>query len=55
MPRLLNVRPREGGRLLLGFIPLALVLLLYLTASAARHAENPSDRILPTPAAMAGK
>jgi NitT/TauT family transport system permease protein len=53
MPRLLNVRPREGGRLLLGLIPLALVLLLYLTASASRHAENPNDRILPIPAAMA--
>jgi NitT/TauT family transport system permease protein len=53
MPRLLNVRPRGGGRLLLGFLPLAAVLLVYLTASAARHAENPNDRILPTPAAMA--
>jgi len=53
MPRLLNVRPREGGRLLLGFLPLAAILILYLAASAARHAENPNDRILPTPAAMA--
>jgi NitT/TauT family transport system permease protein len=53
MPRLLNVRPREGGRLLLGFLPLAAVLILYLAASASRHADNPNDRILPTPVAMA--
>jgi NitT/TauT family transport system permease protein len=52
MHRLLNLRPRGGNRLLLGFVPLAAVVLVYLTASGARHAENPSDRILPTPAAM---
>jgi NitT/TauT family transport system permease protein len=52
MHRLLNLRPRGGSRLLLGFLPLAAVILVYLTASSARHAENPSDRILPTPAAM---
>jgi NitT/TauT family transport system permease protein len=53
MRRLLNVRPRGGGRLLLGLIPLIVVALLYLSASAARHIENPGDKILPTPAAMA--
>ncbi len=52
MRRLLNVRPQGGGRILLGLIPLIALLLVYLTASAARHHENPTDRILPTPAAM---
>ena len=53
MQRLLNFRPSRGSRLFLGLVPLAAVLLLYLTASAARHAENPADRILPTAGAMA--
>jgi|KBSSwiStaDraftv2_1062776.scaffolds.fasta_scaffold28364_2 NitT/TauT family transport system permease protein len=55
MPRLLNIRPRGGGRLLLGLIPILLLGLLYLAASTARHAENPSDKILPTPLAMAAQ
>src|SRR5690606_6984111 len=53
MRRLLNLRPRGGGRLLLGAIPIVALILLYLAASAARHAENPRDKIPPTPAAMA--
>jgi NitT/TauT family transport system permease protein len=53
MPRLLNVRPRGGGRLMLGLIPILLLVLLYVSASSARHAANPSDKILPTVSAMA--
>jgi NitT/TauT family transport system permease protein len=53
MRRLLNVRPRGGGRLLLGLLPILALLMIYLMASAGRHAENPRDKILPTPAAMA--
>ena len=52
MRRLLNLRPRGGGRLLLGLLPLLVVALLYLGASAARHIDNPHDRTLPTPTAM---
>ncbi|MET0293944.1 MAG: ABC transporter permease, partial [Phenylobacterium sp.] len=52
MRRLLNVRPRGGGRFFLGFIPLVAVLLLYLSASGQRLAENPNDKLLPSPAAM---
>jgi NitT/TauT family transport system permease protein len=52
MRRLLNVRPRGGGRLLLGLLPLLGVLLLYLSASTARHIENPNDKLLPTVSAM---
>lgn len=55
MPRLLNVRPRGGGRILLGLIPILLVVLLYLGASTARHAANPADKILPTLEAMAAQ
>ena len=53
MPRLLNIRPHGGGRLLLGLVPIVLLVIVYLAASAARHAENPSDKILPTVGAMA--
>ena len=53
MPRLLNVRPRGGGRLVLGLLPILLMLLVYVTGATARHAVNPSDKILPTLAAMA--
>lgn len=53
MTRLVNVRPRRRTGLLLGTLPLAILLVLYLLASAARHAENPTDKLLPTFAAMA--
>lgn len=53
MRRLLNVRPQGGGRLLLGLLPLIALVLLYLAASAARHADNPRDKLLPIPPAMA--
>lgn len=53
MPRLLNVRPKGGARILIGVIPLVLLVLVYLVASGARHAENPRDKLLPTFPAMA--
>lgn len=53
MRRIMNVRPGRGGRLVLGLIPLIAVVLLYLVASTARHAENPRDKVLPTASAMA--
>lgn len=52
MHRLLNVRPGPGIRLLLGALPLIAVALVYFAASNARHAENPSDKLLPTVDAM---
>jgi len=55
MPRLLNVRPRGGGRLVLGLIPILIVILLYLGGSTARHAANHADKILPTVNDMASQ
>lgn len=52
MTRLVNVRPRRRTGLLLGALPPAILLVVYLVASAARHAENPADKLLPTFAAM---
>ncbi|MBP7648710.1 MAG: ABC transporter permease [Phenylobacterium sp.] len=53
MRRLLNARPRVGGRLLLGLLPILALVLLYLVVATARHTENPRDKITPIPAAMA--
>ncbi|WP_084583335.1 ABC transporter permease [Sphingomonas azotifigens] len=50
--RWVNIRPRRRTGWLLGSLPLLLVALVYLFASAARHAENPSDKLLPTPGTM---
>ncbi len=50
--RWVNVRPNRRSSIVLGALPLLLVLVVYLFAAAARHATNPSDKILPTPAAM---
>ena len=50
--RWVNVRPRRRNSVLLGALPLLLIIVVYLFAAAARHAVNPSDKILPTPAAM---
>jgi NitT/TauT family transport system permease protein len=55
MPRLLNLTPRGGPRLATGLVPILLLVALYVVASSARHAANPSDKILPTLGAMAGQ
>ena len=52
MRRLLNIRPRGGGRLLLGLMPLIAVALFYLGAAESRHAQNARDKLLPTASAM---
>lgn len=53
MRRLINLAPAGNSRWLLALLPLILVVLVYLAASAQRHAVNPTDKLLPTPAAMA--
>jgi len=49
------VNRRVGGRnrLLLGALPIAVLVLLYLIVAAGRHAANPNDKILPLPSGMA--
>ncbi|MEY4256732.1 MAG: hypothetical protein RLZZ141_1959, partial [Pseudomonadota bacterium] len=46
------IRPRGGGRILLGLVPLLAVALFYLVASESRHAQNTHDKLLPTASAM---
>lgn len=48
MKRLINRTPGLRGRWLLGLLPFALLLVLYLLASDARLAANPSDKLLPS-------
>ncbi|MBW4331819.1 ABC transporter permease [Stakelama sp. CBK3Z-3] len=50
--RLVNIRPGRATSLVLGILPVAALVFVYVLASASRHAINPGDRILPTPAAM---
>lgn len=45
--------PGRGRGILLGALPLVVLGLGYLIAAAARHADNPADKILPLPQAMA--
>jgi NitT/TauT family transport system permease protein len=54
-PRLFGIHARPAGALrwLLAALPFALLVAVYLSASAARHADNPDDKLLPTPAQMA--
>lgn len=51
--RLINRHPERGGRLLLALLPFALLLAAYLFGSAARLADNPDDKLLPSGARMA--
>lgn len=52
--RWVTATPQRRGGLLLGTLPLLVLGLGYIIAAAARHAENPADKILPLPGAMAG-
>ncbi|MBD1602148.1 ABC transporter permease [Pseudomonas typographi] len=51
--RLINRHPDGPGRLLLVVLPFALLLCAYLYGSAARLADNPNDKLLPSTAQMA--
>jgi len=51
--RWVTAAPSRRGALLMGALPLAVLALGYVIASAARHAENAADKILPLPGAMA--
>jgi len=45
--RLINLRPSRTTQLLLALLPFALLVVAYGVGSAARLAENPSDKLLP--------
>lgn len=51
--RWVTAAPSRRGALLMGALPLAVLALGYVIAAAARHAQNPADKILPLPGAMA--
>ena len=50
--RWINRDAGPAGSFVLGALPFVLVALAYASASAARLAENPQDRILPAPATL---
>lgn len=48
MKRLVNLTPSKPVKLLLGLLPFALLLVIYVLASDARLAVNPDDKLLPS-------
>lgn len=48
MKKFINRHPNRYGRWALGILPFILLLLLYISASNARLAENPNDPLLPS-------
>lgn len=48
MKRLINLTPSKPTRWLLGILPFALIVLVYIIASDARIAENATDKLLPS-------
>lgn len=50
--RLINLSPSRPLAAVLGLIPFVVLLLLYISASDARLAENPNDKLLPGLTAM---
>ncbi|HEY0340481.1 MAG TPA: ABC transporter permease [Steroidobacteraceae bacterium] len=53
MTRLVNRHPGRGAGWLLGIVPFIALLCVYLAGSHIRTAENPDDKLLPTPATIA--
>jgi NitT/TauT family transport system permease protein len=50
--RWVNRRISRGNSVLLGAIPIAMLVLVYIVAAASRHEINPNDKIMPVPGAM---
>ncbi len=48
MTKLINKTPSRYGRLMLGMLPFAIVLMVYIMASDARLAANAADKLLPS-------
>jgi NitT/TauT family transport system permease protein len=48
MKRIINYAPRRGPGLFLAILPFLLIGFVYLTASEARLAANPADKLMPS-------
>ena len=48
MKRLINLTPSKPTKWLLGILPFAIIILVYIVFADARHAENATDKLLPT-------
>ncbi|NQX94407.1 MAG: ABC transporter permease, partial [Erythrobacter sp.] len=48
----LTSRDWRGNKVLLGLLPIAVLLILYLIVAADRNAINPAEKITPMPSAM---
>jgi NitT/TauT family transport system permease protein len=53
MVRLVNRQPAHGTAVALGLMPFIVLVFAYLVGSHVRLAQNPSDKLLPTPATLA--
>ena len=53
MKRAINIRPSRLTALMLALLPFLLAAGFYVSASLARHAENPADRLLPSASQLA--
>jgi NitT/TauT family transport system permease protein len=53
MRRLVNLHPSRGGIVSLGLLPFILLAFAYVLGSNLRIAENPNDKLLPTPHTLA--
>jgi len=53
MVRLVNRQPARGPAVALGLLPFIVLVIAYLIGSHIRLAENPGDKLLPTPATLA--
>lgn len=51
--RWVTAQPGRSRTIFMGTLPLAVLAIGYIIAAAARHADNPADKILPLPGAMA--
>lgn len=51
--RLINLKPGRAWHISLVMLPFALLIVAYLAGSAARLADNPQDKLLPSPVQMA--
>lgn len=48
MKRLINQVPTKTTNLFLGLMPFLLIIIVYISASTVRLAENPNDKLLPS-------